>query len=225
MPETTPSPIQRPPAAAPAAQAKAPQPPQGKAPQPAQGMKTNQGAKSAQGKAKIKVKKKANPFAIVCILLVVLVAAFCAMVYFDIGGLKQMVAGALQMEKPTQGQLAEVQAAQKALDDTKADLLKTSTEQKKTASDQKKAASDLDKREKDLQAREQALTTRQAELDTLQQQLAGKQVDQKATVDMFANMDAVKAAKAISGMKSVNDMARHTCRDLRPAIKARRPRY
>ena len=158
-------------------------------------------------KGKKKAKKPVNPFAIICILLVVLLLGFAACAYFDLFNMKQVIVDVLKLESPTKGQLAELEAQQKELDLNKQEFTKTSTEQKKTASEQKKTASDLDKREKAVADAEAAAKTKQEELDALQKQLDTKQVDLKATVAMFEKMDATKAAPAISAMKNINDMA------------------
>ncbi len=164
-----------------------------------------QGAPAAASKKK---KAKPNPAVLACILLVVLIGACFAAVYFDLAGMKQTAVTLLKLDTPTQGQTDAKKAAEDALALEKQEMNKVSTEQKKTANDQKKTAVELDKREKELAQKETAVEDRQKELDALQQQLNGKQIDYAALVAMFENMAPAKAAAAISAMKKVGDMVR-----------------
>jgi len=163
-------------------------------------------AKTARPASDPKTKKKMSGGAMMAIVLVVAIIGLSAVVYFDLGGAKQMVASTLGLTTVKQ---ADAEAAKLAAA-AQADL---ETEQTKIKSSQESLSQkeeELDARERELNAREQALSEQEAALaETVgtadQQAQRDEQLD--AAAEIFAQMDAASAAKAIAGMDSVADMA------------------
>lgn len=147
-----------------------------------------------------KKKKRISKGIILFIVFLVLVIAAVALVYFDVGGSKQMAATFLHLNNPTSAQLKEIQDAQAALDKQKADMAAVDKKQKTTASE-------LDKREADTTAKENAQKIKQEELDALAAKLSGQQGDLQALAAKYENMDPIKAAAILDKMK-VADIAK-----------------
>jgi flagellar motility protein MotE (MotC chaperone) len=160
--------------------------------------------KAPKGSKAPKKKKKLSGGMILSIFLIVLILGFGAVVYFNVGGMKQTVAGFLKLSapvNPTAEQIKEADEKLKAVETAQAALDKATAEQKKKDTE-------LNKREKAVTERETASATKEAELDSLKKTLDGELADQQATVAMFERMDAVKAAKAIGSMKNTDDIVR-----------------
>ena len=134
---------------------------------------------------------------ILCVLIILLVAAAVAAVYFDLGGAKNMAVSALKLDKPTAAQLAEIDTKQKDLADAQAKI------EQETA-DQKKTAGEIDKKQAALQQQQTAISMQQAELDKQKQ---SSETD-KATIAIFEQMDPAVAANVIQNMASVDDMVK-----------------
>lgn len=143
-----------------------------------------------------KQKGKLSGGALLSIVLVVLVLGVCAAVYLNIAGAKDALAGALGLTtiESASAQRAEAQAG---IDEQAAEI-----------AGEKSA---LKEREKTLDAREKDLSDREAAIGGLEgtaseQEQAAREL--KAAAEIFAKMDATSAAKAIAGMKSVDEMVK-----------------
>lgn len=152
-----------------------------------------------------KKKKKVSVAGILCVLIIVLVGAFCALTYFNVFGLKDVVIDLLglddQLEAQVAANLAEEDQRKAALD-----------EQEKTL---KRTQSDLDKREREVAKLEEAADERSAQLDERQAQMDAKEqaeLDAKEEVDalgpLLSSMDAKKAADALAAIDSASEIAR-----------------
>ncbi len=147
-----------------------------------------------------KKKKRISKGAILFIVLLVLVIAAVALVYFDVGGSKQMAATFLNLNNASTAQLKQIQDAQALLDKQKADMAALDKKQKTTAGE-------LGKREQAVAGTENAQKLKQEELDALAAKLSGQQADLKALAEKYENMDPVKAAAVLDKMK-VADIAK-----------------
>ena len=163
-------------------------------------------ARNGKSAPNAKPKKKISGGTILAIVLVVAVIGLGAAVYFDLGGTKQMLASTLgltTMEEANAETAAQAAAAQADFDTQQAKI-KSSQESLSQKEDE------LDARESELNAREHALSEQEAVLaetvDTADQQ-AQRDQQLDAAAEIFAQMDAASAAKAIAGMDSVADMA------------------
>ncbi len=169
-------------------------------PKPAKGVKPAPGAG--------KPKKKVSAGAMLAILLVVLIIGAVALVYLNVGGLRQKLADALQTEPVTaEGETAAVDAAelekmQSELEVLSADLNDQSAKLKEKTKELKDKEQLLNERETALKAREEAVAGVEDSITRDQQ----AQEDLLATAKIFEQMEAAVAATAISGLSAVEDM-------------------
>ncbi len=161
----------------------------------------NRSKQSPQGKPK----RKTPWVLIVGLLLTLLFAASVGMVYFDIAGFKDTAITALKLTDPTKSQLDTLDTREKEFTDRENAVLAAEEAQKAAAKDFKSREKAIATKEKELADREAAITQKQAELDALA--ASQNAADITSAVTMFSNMDPVKAAKAMSGVKSPDDIA------------------
>ena len=154
------------------------------------------GTKPATGQHAAKKKRKLSGGALLSIVLVVLVLGVCAAVYLNIAGAKDALAGALGLTtiESASAQRAEAQAG---IDEQAAEI----ASEKSALKDWEKA---LEAREKDLTERESAVGGLE---DTVAQQEQAE-AELQTAAQIFAQMDAESAAKAIAGTKSVDEMVK-----------------
>ncbi len=162
-----------------------------------------------------KPKSKVSAGGMIAVFLIVVMIAGAAVVYFNLGGIRQQLADALQTEQAqTKGETAsmdeaQIEQRQSELDalavqlDEQAAALKSKTdklkEREQLIEDNEKA---LAARETELVAREDAVTSAENSLQEAQQE----QDDMAATAKIFEAMDPVVAATAISGLNTVDDI-------------------
>ncbi len=162
-----------------------------------------------------KPKGKVSAGAVIAVMLIVMIIAAAALVYFNVGGVRQKLADALQtdqaqVEDETAAMdAAQIEQRQGELDAQAAQLdkqtaaLKTKTdkikEREKTLEDNEKALAD---KETALAAREEAVATAEASMLEAQQ----AQDNLAATAKIFEAMEPAVAATAISGLGTVDDM-------------------
>ncbi len=151
-------------------------------------------------------KKKMSGGTLLAIVLILAIIAAVAAVSFNLGGAKQALATALGFTTVEQ---ADAETSQQAL----AAQAEYQTQQENIKSSQESLSQkegELNTRESELDAREQALSEREAEVsatvDAADQQ-AQRDAQLDSAAEIFAQMDPTSAAKAISGMDSVEDMA------------------
>lgn len=155
-----------------------------------------------------KPKKKASVGAVLAIFLVVVIIAAVALVYLNVGGLRQKLADALQTEQAVvEGESAAIAAAeieqrQEELDELESDMDAQSATLKKKSQDLKDKETALNDQETALEAREEAVAAAETSLQETQQ----TQDDLAATAKIFENMEPAVAATAISGLDTVDDM-------------------
>lgn len=181
--------------------------------------KTNQGApkpgvKPAKKSAAAKAKKKVSPAVIAAVLIVVVIVGLLAAVYFDIGGAKQAAVSVLNLDTTATdsgddtAQANDDDAAAQASAQADIDAQKAKLEQRQKDAADKESA--LDQREQELNDKEQDLATREAAVSEAQTQAdstAAREQYLASAAKIFEQMDTAKAATAISGMSSVEDMA------------------
>lgn len=161
----------------------------------------NAGLKQIQ-KPPQKKKKKMSAGALGCIVLVVLFAGALAAVYFDLGGTKQIAASLLKIEPVRTEADEQIKAKQDELDE----LMKTLD----------KKESDLDLREDELSTREDGLSAKEGELTQREAAVVKEETEAdaqreaylKTVAERFGKMDVKKAASAIAGMETAEDMAK-----------------
>lgn len=161
----------------------------------------NRSKQTPQGKPKRK-----TPWAlIVGLLLTLLFAAAVGMVYFDIAGFKDTAVTALKLTDPTKSQIDTLDTREKEFTDRENSVLAAEEAQKTAAKDFKAREKTITEKEKELADREAAITQKQAELDALA--ATQNTADITSAVTMFSNMDPIKAAQAMSGVKNPDDIA------------------
>ena len=162
----------------------------------------NAGTKRTSAKVQ-KKKKKISAGALLSIVLVVLIAGACAAVYFDIGGAKQIVASLLQLDTPAAAveDGGDLSAEQAKLDQREETLGKKEEELHQKEIDLKKLEEDLNTKEQDLNQRESAVKDVEAKVGEQQKQYYS------SVAQIYEKMDVKKAAKAISGLESPQEMA------------------
>jgi flagellar motility protein MotE (MotC chaperone) len=147
-----------------------------------------------------KHRKKISGAAILCIILLLAIAGSAGAVYFDIAGAKQMVASVLQISAPT---TTAVSTANTDIEAQKADLEKRAKDLSVREQNLKTKEDELSTKEQDIAKREKAVTDAESKLASDKQQ----QVYIQTSAKIFEQMDAAKAAKAIAGMKTTDEMA------------------
>jgi len=156
-----------------------------------------------QTSAKVQKKKKISAGALISIVLVVLIAGACAAVYFDIGGAKQIVASLLELDTPA---AAAEGGADLSAEQAKLDKREKTLDKKEEELHQKEL--DLKKLEEDLNAKEQDLNKRESEVKDVEEKVGEQQKQYYTSVaQIYEKMDVKKAAKAISGLTSPQEMA------------------
>lgn len=150
---------------------------------------------------KKKTQKSMSMGAVFSIIFIVAVIGFFIMVYFDIGGMKQTVVTLLELDVPTDEQIATADE-QLAL----ADQEWTAIEQKQRELDKK--LGELGDLEQELLAKEQTLNNKMEEQDSEQQQALAEQEVLTSAAQIFEQMTSENAADAISGLETVEEMAR-----------------
>lgn len=151
-----------------------------------------------------KPKRKRQSFisfgAVLSIILILAVIGFFLAVYFDVGGLKKTAVSMLNLSAPTNAQLDAVNHQIAAARD---ELQSVKDETK----DLKAKEEDLGKKEKQLETREEALDTREQQIEASKLQQKGADETIKAASVIFEQMEAKKAAKAISELETTKEMA------------------
>lgn len=162
-----------------------------------------------------KPKSKVSAGGVVAVFLIVIMISATAVVYFNLGGIRQQLADALQTQQAeTDGETAamdaeQIEQRQSELDAQAAQLaeqtaaLKSKTEklkERETALEDNETA--LAEKETALTAREEAVTSKESSIQEAQQ----AQDDMAATAKIFEAMDPIVAATAISGLNTVDDM-------------------
>ncbi|MGE5495292.1 MAG: MotE family protein [Burkholderiales bacterium] len=157
-----------------------------------------------QTSAKVqKKKKKISAGALLSIVLVVLIAGACAAVYFDIGGAKQIVSSLLELDTPA---VAAEGGANLSAEQAKFDKREKTLDAKEEELHQKEL--DLKKLEEDLNAKEQDLDKRESAVKDVEEKVSEQQKQYYTSVaQIYEKMDVKKAAKAISGLASPQEMA------------------
>lgn len=155
-----------------------------------------------------KKKKKISGGAVFSIILIIGIVGVLAMVYLNIGGLKETVGSMLGFDLPTAEQLAVADEATAAAQE-KQDMAEEQEQQLSSLT------RELAKKEQELTAKEQALSERETALEGKEELIdqgektaEQEKTDLEATVLIFEQMEAAKAAEAISGMDTEADMAR-----------------
>jgi len=173
---------------------------------PAQTIKPGQAAKTKAGSAK--PKKKISGGAVLAIFLIVVMIAAAALVYLNVGGLREKLVAVLQTEQTSDSadssapDAAELEQKQQELDKQAADLTAQSDKLKQKSKDLGDKEKTLADKEKELTTREEAVTSAEASAKQTQQ----TQDDLTATAKVFEAMEPAVAATAISGLDSVDDM-------------------
>jgi flagellar motility protein MotE (MotC chaperone) len=162
----------------------------------------NTGLKQASAKVQ-KKKKKISAGTLFSIVLIVLIAGACAAVYFDIGGTKQIVASVLELNTPASATEdgTDKSAAQAQLDQREAALGKKEEELHQKEVDLKAKEDELSTKEQDLTQRESAVKEIETQVDEQQKQYY------TSVAQIYEKMDVKKAAKAVSGLASTQEMA------------------
>jgi len=155
-------------------------------------------------------KRKSISFAAVfSILLILLIAGAGAAVYFDLGGLKGAVVCALQTESPepeeTPVPTPDPQAA--ALSKLKKSLLDKEQALYLKEKDLKAKEEELGAKEEQIARREAAVAEAESAKSAAENAAAQAQAALIASAKIYEQMDPAKAAAAISGLKSVQQMA------------------
>lgn len=171
-------------------------------------MENKQGSEktAAQQKQKIravpkrKAKSSISAGAVLSIILILAVIGFFLAVYFNVGGLKQTAVSMLNLSTPTNAQL-EATNHQIALAREELQSVKDETK------DINARAAELDDKEKQLEARKQALNTRAEQIENEKQQDKDAEETIKAASLIFEQMEAKNAARAISELETVQEMA------------------
>ncbi len=158
-----------------------------------------QALKSQSGKAVPKEKKKLSAGAVTSMVLLVFIVVSAAMIYFDVGGAKNLVASTLHLNSSNAAVPASADQKLKELESKEAEL-------KTTETDLQNKESGLKQKEADLEKREAALQTSQAALDQQKSALEGQKADLTKTAKTFEKMDPAKAAAVISGLKNTSEM-------------------
>ncbi len=175
-------------------------------------VKSVTGSKPAQPE---KAKGKVSGGAVFSVLLIVLMIAAGAVIYFNVGGVRQQLADILQTEEGTAADEAlalDAQAIEQRkteLDAQAADLEKEKASLKSRTDKVKEREQAINDNEKALEERETALTKREAAVTTAElglQESQQKQSDLAATAKIIEAMDPAVAATAISGLSTVEDM-------------------
>lgn len=161
----------------------------------------NTGIKQTQAKAQ-KKKKKISAGTLICIVLIVLIAGAVAAVYFDIGGAKQIAASLLKLDAPVSAEGGtENSAAVEQLDQRE----KTLDEKEQELS---KKEDELNTKEQELGTKEQDITQRESAVKETEKTIDEQQKEYYTSVaQIYEKMDVKKAAKAISGLASTQEMA------------------
>lgn len=146
---------------------------------------------------------------IACVFLIMLVLAGAALVYFNVGGIGESVVAVISTNLPQNETVDEGPTAE--------ELLKTENDLKKFEETLEKRKQRLDKKEDELIAQEKDLSDRE---QTLAEQmtafkdesaevyaLAEEQASIKAAAQIFEQMDAAKAAEALSKQKNITYIA------------------
>ena len=162
-----------------------------------------------------KPKDKVSAGAVIAVLLIVLIIAAAALVYFNVGGVRQKLADALQTQQAqADGETAamdEAQIKQRQSElDTQAAQLEEQKASLKTRTDKlKEREKTLEDNEKALADQEAALAVREETLKSSEsnaQQAQQEQDNLAATAKIFEAMKPAVAATAISGLKTVDEM-------------------
>lgn len=144
-------------------------------------------------------KKKVSFGGIFSIFLLIVIAGVVGVLYFNLFGARQILADVLELGKPTQAQLDEVNA--------KISELETKEEEyNSTIFNLNKREKEVTDKEKELDAKEKDLEKKETELTILKNSVQTGQKDINSMAKMFELMDAKKAAKALSDMEKVEDI-------------------
>ncbi|MHB1313887.1 MAG: MotE family protein [Christensenellales bacterium] len=148
-----------------------------------------------------KNKKKLRAGSIFCTVLILVSAGVIAMVYFDLGGFKDLAVSALNLDIPSNAQIAESESGRQEMETKQAQINQALAEQAKTVQE-------LERKQIYLAQQEQLLAARQAELDKQEQAFKAKQSSMEAMVSIIEQMDPAVAAKTLEKMKNISDMVR-----------------
>jgi len=176
------------------------------APKPGAAIKPAQAGRAAAVQSQ-KPGKKVSAGAVLAILLLVVIIAAVALVYLNVGGLRQILAAALQSGLTTEGEAeaitaAELEQRQKELDGRAAELNAQTDRLRQKTKELSDKEKELNDRETQLALREEAV----AKAESSMQQAQAAQNDLEATARIFEAMEPKVAATAISGLSTVDDM-------------------
>lgn len=174
-----------------------------------------------------KPKGKVSAGAVIAVMLLVIMIAAAALVYFNVGGVRQKLADVLQTEQAqTDDETAAMDAAQIEQRQSELDAQATQLEEQKAAL--KTRTDKLKEREKTLADNEKALADQEAAVAAREEavksaEISAQQAQQEqdnlaATAKIFESMKPAVAATAISGLSTVDEMV--TVLLLMPADKA-----
>lgn len=144
-------------------------------------------------------KKKVSFGGIFSIFLLIVIAGVVGVIYFDLFGSRQILVDVLELGKPTQVQLDELNAKI-------SELATKEEEYNSTIFNLNKREKEVTDKEKELDAKEKELENKESELNTLKNSVVSGKNDLKTMAKMFELMDAKKAAKAIGDMEKVEDI-------------------
>jgi uncharacterized protein HemX len=155
--------------------------------------------KPVNKKAMKKKKKRVSFGGVFSIFLILVIGAVVGVLYFDLFDTRQMLSDILELEKPTQAQLDEVNAKI-------SELAIKEEEFSSTVFSLNKRDKEVSEREKELNTKEEQLKKKEEELKTLKTNVESRQKDVKAMAKMFELMTAKKAAEALSKMDNIEDI-------------------
>ena len=148
-----------------------------------------------------KVKKKKSLFLPVLVFIFVVFAGLFALLFFNIAGFRDnMVNLILQLDKEYSTQADILSAWESRLEQAEFEFEEKQTEQQKTDSK-------LNQRQKQLDELAASLEARSQELDYQQQQIINSYADLDKVVAIYTKMSASEAAKALSAMDDIANIA------------------
>lgn len=162
------------------------------------------GQKPTQAKAQ-KKKKKISAGALISIVLIIAIAGVFAAVYFDIGGAKQIAASLLKLEATASadGTGGTDNTAEQSQLDKREETLKQKEQELSKKEDELKTKED------ELNTKDQDLTQRETTVKDAEKKVGEEQDKYYTSVSqIYEKMDVKKAAKAISGLTSPQEMAK-----------------
>lgn len=170
-------------------------------------------APSAKPDKTAKPKGKVSGGAVAAVFLMVIIISAAALVFFNLGGIRQKLADMLQTDQ-AQGETAAMDAAQ--IEQRQSELDTLAAQLNEQAAALKEKTDKLKEREKKLESNEKALADQEKALADREKEVAitlasineAQQEQDKlaATAKIFEAMNPAVAATAISGLNTVDDM-------------------